>query len=105
MSSDASNALRLSRSGVSVSLIHVRGITFVLPRRPLFASTCPNRARSRSVAHTPPSAIALPCASTVISASNSAPIGCQRKREISSARRIPLARSITHASMSVRIER
>ena len=53
----------------------------------------------------PPSWMAVPTQSQVISASNSAPIGCQINSEMRSAMRAPAARSHTQPSMSVSADR
>ena len=62
---------------------------------PPSSSSWPNRARSRAVAHSPPSWIAVPMPSQMISASCSAPIGAHTRSEIRSAIRGPAARSQT----------
>jgi hypothetical protein len=72
---------------------------------PSSTSICPNLARSRAVAETPPSWTAEPSGSQVISPSRSALIGCQISAEMRSAIRVPLARSHTQPSMSVSAER
>jgi hypothetical protein len=53
----------------------------------------------------PPSASALPAASTVKLALSSAPIGAQTVSEMMSARRMPVARSMQKPSTSVSIDR
>ena len=72
---------------------------------PSSISIWPNRAKSRAVAEMPPSGMAEPSGSQVISASDSAPIGCQIRVEIRSAMRVPLARSHAQPSMSLSADR
>jgi len=72
---------------------------------PSSISICPNLARSRAVAEIPPSGMAEPSGSQVISASDSAPIGCQMRAEMRSAMRVPPARSQAQPSMSLSADR
>ena len=72
---------------------------------PSSISIWPNLARSRAVAEIPPSGMAVPSGSQVISASRSAPIGCQMRSEMRSATRTPLTRSQAQPSMSVSADR
>ena len=80
-SSPSANAAAPSAAPRTVSSIHARRAPpGRRPARPRRRNSWPNLARSRSVALMPPSAIGLPWRSTVISASNSAPIGCHSSR-------------------------
>ena len=95
----------MSSSGVHASRSHSGGDDLWSPARPPSSSITPNRARSAVVAQTPPSCIAEPTTSQVISASCAAPSGAHTSSLIRSAIRRPAARSQTQPSTSVSQER
>jgi Copper amine oxidase, enzyme domain len=84
-------ASRTPGSGARTSASQAAGTTARPAAVPSSSSICPNLARSRAVAEIPPSWTADPRGSQVISASHSAPIGCQMRAETRSAMRLPQA--------------
>ena len=72
-------ASRTPGSGRRTSASQPAGTTTRPCAMPSSTSICPNLARSRAVAEIPPSGMAVPSGSQVISASRSAPIGCQMR--------------------------
>ena len=101
----AAKASRTPGSGARASSSQAPGTTWRPPAAPSSMSICPNLARSRAAAETPPSWMAEPSGSLVISASRPAPMGRQISAEIRSAIRVPLARSHAQPSMSVSADR
>ena len=81
-----------------------RDTTWRPPSEPSWSHMRPKRARSRSVAQMPPSTIANPLWSSMISASCSAPISDQRLAENSSGNGAPPARSSTQPRTSLASE-